>query len=144
MKKTMLMGETGAGKASLIRALSGGQAACGRAMAVEYCGDFINTPGEFLENRRFYTSLITAAADCQILLLLQDSTKNTSLFPPQFAAMFNRTVIGVISKIDEPSARPELAERFLHSAGARSFIRVSAKTGAGLEELKAILEGRAL
>lgn len=139
MKRSMLMGETGAGKASLIRALSGSQARCGRALTVEYHGDFINTPGEFLENRRFYTALITASADCATLLLLQDSTRNTSLFPPQFAAMFNRQVIGVITKIDLPSSRPDLAERFLRNAGAREFVRVSAVSGAGLEELKALL-----
>jgi ethanolamine utilization protein EutP len=139
MQKTMLMGETGAGKTSLIKALSGGEPVRGRTMSVEFCGNFINTPGEFLENRRFYTSLITAAADCRLLLLLQDSTRNTSLFPPSFAAMFNRTVIGVITKIDAPHSRPDLAERFLYSAGARSFARVSSKTGAGLEELKALL-----
>lgn len=139
MKKTMLVGETGAGKSGLIRALSGGAARCGRALAVEHIGGFINTPGEFLENRRFYSAIITAAADCEALLLLQDSTRRTSLFPPQFAAMFNRKVIGVISKIDSPSSRPELAERFLHSAGARKIVRVSAETGEGIEELKTLL-----
>lgn len=141
MKKTMLMGETGAGKSSLIRALAGGGVRSGRALAVEYVGDFINTPGEFLENRRFYTALITAAVDCEILLMLQDSTRNTSLFPPRFAAMFNRRVIGVITKIDLPSSRPDLAERFLRSAGAREIAHVSAMSGEGVEDLKASLRG---
>lgn len=139
MRKTLLMGETKAGKSSLIRALSGESAKCGPALAVEYCGDFINTPGEFLENRRFYTSFITASADCKVMLLVQDATRKSSLFPPQFAAMFNRKVIGVVTKTDLPDARPELAERFLRSAGARRFVRVSAKTGHGLDELKKLL-----
>lgn len=139
MKKTMLMGETRAGKACLIRALSGGSLPCARALAVEYQGEFINTPGEFLENRRFYSALITAAVDCEILLLVQDSTRRSSLFPPQFAAMFNRTVIGVAAKIDPPTARPELAERFLRSAGARECVRVSAKTGEGIAELRNLI-----
>lgn len=141
MKKTMLMGETGAGKSSLIRAVAGAGVRSGRALAVEYVDDFINTPGEFLENRRFYTALITAAADCEILLMLQDSTRNTSLFPPRFAAMFNRRVIGVITKIDLPSSRPDLAQRFLRSAGAREIARVSAASGEGVEDLKAALHG---
>lgn len=139
MKKTMLIGETRAGKSGLIRALSGGSLTCARALAVEYLGAFIITPGEFLENRRFYPALITAAVDCDILLLVQDSTRRSSLFPPQFAAMFNRTVIGVACKIDLPTARPELAERFLRSAGARQCLRVSAKTGEGIAELKNLL-----
>lgn len=140
MKKTMLLGETGAGKASLICALSGGKVHCPRAMAVNYHGPFINTPGEFLENRRFYTALITAAADAEILLLLQDFTDHTSLFPPQFATMFNRQIIGVITKIDLPSSRPHLAERFLASAGAKQIVRVSSSTGEGIVELQKLLQ----
>jgi ethanolamine utilization protein EutP len=108
---------------------------------MEYLGDFINTPGEFLENRRFYRAVITAAADCEALLLLQNCTRSTSLFPPQFAAMFNRQVIGVITGTDLPSSRPERAERFLRNAGARRILAVSAASGEGIAELKALLRG---
>lgn len=138
MQKTMLIGASGSGKASLIRAL-GAAEVCGRSQAVEYCGPFIIAPGEYIE-RHYYTSLITTAADCAVLLILHDATQNSSFFPPQFAAMFNRQVVGVATKIDAPTARPELAERFLHSAGARHFVRTSAKTGQGLAELHTILE----
>ena len=143
MKKIMLVGECRAGKASLIRALSKGEYAPRRAMAVEYFGRFINTPGEFLENRRFYPALITASMDCDILLLLQDAARDACLFPPQFATMFNRQVVGVVTKADAENASPrhlERAERFLRNAGARTILRVSARSGEGLTALRALLE----
>ena len=139
MKKMMLIGESGAGKSTLIRALSGENFSSRKAMAVEFFGQFINTPGEFLENRWFYRALITASADCDVLAMLQDATRNSSLFPPQFAATFNRKVVGVISKVDADGANVERAERFLRNAGAREFIRVSSKNGEGLEALRELL-----
>ncbi|MBL3581127.1 EutP/PduV family microcompartment system protein [Oleidesulfovibrio alaskensis] len=139
MKKVMLIGETGAGKSSLIRALSGGEFVPRRGMAVEYYGRFINTPGEFLENRRFYYALITTAADCDLLLMVQDATRSTSLFPPRFAPIFNRRVVGVISKSDAPEARFSRAEQFLLSAGAREIVRASVVSPDGLDALKTVL-----
>ena len=132
----MLIGETGSGKSALIRALSDEQFTTRRPMAVEFCGQFINTPGEFLENRRFYPALITTAADCDILAMLQDATRASSLFPPQFAAIFNRKVVGVVTKVDTGGADVERAERFLRNAGAGEIIRSSTKTGVGLDALR--------
>jgi len=139
MKRMMLVGETGAGKSSLIRALSGVDFSARRAMAVEFYGQFIITPGEFLENRRFYPALISTAADCDILALLQDATRCGSLFPPQFAPLFNRRVVGVVSKVDIKGAAVERAERFLWNTGVGEIIRLSTRTGVGLDALRKIL-----
>ncbi|HAS88640.1 MAG TPA: ethanolamine utilization protein EutP [Desulfovibrio sp.] len=139
MKKTMFVGETRSGKSSLIKVLSGESYSPRRAMAVEFIGPFINTPGEFLENSWFYSALITSSADCQVLAIVHDATRRTSLIPPLFVSMFNREVIGIISKVDAPSADPDLAERFLKQAGAKEIIRTSTVTGEGIEELLAIL-----
>lgn len=140
MKKVMLVGQTGAGKAALINALSEDGYASRKAMAVEYCGPFINTPGEFLENRRFYFALITTSADCDMLFMMQNATHSSSLFPPQFATIFNRTVLGVVSHSDASDANVERARRYLQSAGARSVICLDAATGKGLDEVRALLE----
>lgn len=139
MKRVMLIGECGSGKSSLIRALSDEAYKSRRAMAVEYHGRFINTPGEFLENRRFYTALITASADCDIVLMLHDAPRSTSLFPPSSASVFNRRVIGVVSRIDADGADAARAERLLLNAGAKEIFHTSVVTGAGLEELRAAI-----
>lgn len=135
----MFIGETRVGKSSLIRELLGENFTSHRAMAVEYYGQFINTPGEFIENRRFYHALITSSADCDILVLVQDATRNSSLFPPFFASMFNRRVIGVISKIDLPEVNVERARLFLWNAGVREILLTSSNTGEGLNSLRQML-----
>ena len=60
--------------------------------------------------------------------------------PPAFASMFNRRVIGIITRIDAPDADPDRARRFLENAGVREILAVSVEQGAGMEELRAILE----
>ncbi|WP_320173285.1 EutP/PduV family microcompartment system protein [Maridesulfovibrio sp.] len=139
MKKTMFVGETRSGKSSLIKALSGESYSPRRAMAVEHFGPFINTPGEFLENSWFYHALITSSADCKVLAIIQDATRRTSLFPPLFTSMFNRKVIGLVSKVDAPNADPDLAERFLKQAGAKQIIRTSSVSGEGIEQILSII-----
>ena len=136
MKKIMLVGEWKSGKSTLIRFLSDGEYRPRKVFALDYHGRFINTPSEFLENRRFYLSLITASADCGALLFVQAADRSTSQLPPQFASMFNRVVLGVVTKIDLPEARAGLARRFLENAGVRRILEVSAVTGAGLGDLK--------
>ena len=138
--KMMLIGETFVGKSSLIQALSEDDYIPRRAMAVDFHEQFINTPGEFLENRRFYPALITSSVDCNILALVQDVTRSNSLFPPLFASMFNRKVIGIISKSDTQNVNMDRAERFLKNSGVRQIIYTSSKTGEGLDLLQQILK----
>ena len=139
MKKMMLIGESGVGKTTLIRVLSGEGFSTRKTQAVEFCGGFIDTPGEFLENRRFYPALITSSADCQVVAMVQDATRISSLFPPQFSTIFSRKVVGVVTKVDVEDANVERAERFLKNAGAKEIIQSSSKTGIGLEQLKELL-----
>ena len=110
-----------------------------KAMAVEYFGQFINTPGEFLENRRFYRALITSSADCDILALVQDATRISSLFPPLFASMFNREIIGIVSKSDAMEANSRRAEHFLKNAGVKTILITSCRTGTGLDTLRRMI-----
>jgi ethanolamine utilization protein EutP len=140
----MLIGETFSGKSSLIRALSEDVYTPRRAMAVEYFGRFVNTPGEFLENRRFYHALITSAADCDTLFFVQDTTRNSCLFPPLFASMFNRKIIGILSKIDKEKSNSTLATRFLENAGVKEIIATSVIAGDGLDRLQLLISNTAV
>ncbi|WP_236891738.1 EutP/PduV family microcompartment system protein [Desulfoluna limicola] len=135
----MLIGESGVGKTSLIQVLSGEAFSARKTMAVEFTGRFIDTPGEFLENRRFYPALITSSADCDVVAMVQDATRISSLFPPQFSTIFTRKVIGIVTKVDVPGCNVERAERFLANAGVKEIIRSSSKANIGLDILQDML-----
>ena len=130
----MLMGERGVGRRTIARLLGCTVPDLRRTMAVEYAGEFVFPPPEFLENRRFYCALITLA-ECAAILFVQDATRPTSAFPPGFARIFNRTVVGVISKTDMETANTERARRFLQSAGTKQIVALSSVTLAGVDEL---------
>ena len=135
----MLIGEWRSGKSTLIRTLSRSDYRPRKVFAVEHHGDFVNTPSEFLENRRWYPALITASAHCDTLIFVQDATRTTCQIAPALAAMFNRKVIGVITKTDLPEANVGRAERFLRNAGVREIIPVSLATGQGVAGLRHLL-----
>lgn len=139
MRHIMLVGAIHAGKRGLLSALCGPAYVPRRAMAMEYCGPFINTPGEFLENPRFYHALITTSASCQTLLMLQSATAAQSLYPPGCAALFTRRVLGVITHAGQPDARVDRARRFLRMAGVRHMLEVDAASGLGLSALREAL-----
>ncbi len=141
MKKIMLIGERRSGKSSLIRSLSDADYAPRRVLALDFFQNFVNTPSEFLENRRFYPALITAAADCGVLLFLQHAARATSQLPPAFASMFNRRVIGLVTGINAPGADTSRARKFLRNAGVREILLVDPDSGAGMDELRAALAG---
>jgi ethanolamine utilization protein EutP len=139
MKKMMLVGETGSGKTSLIRALCGQAFTVRKTQAVEYRGQLVDTPGEYLENRRFYTALVTCSCDCGVIGLVQDVTRPSSIFPPLFARLFNKQTIGIITKVDLEGHGCARAERFLTHAGAAAVVRSSSKNNVGLGWLRAYL-----
>ena len=139
MPRIMLIGEWRSGKSTLIRTLSRSDYRPRKVFAVEHHGDFVNTPSEVLENRRWYPALITASAHCDTLIFVQDATRTTCQIAPALAAMFNRKVIGVITKTDLPEANVGRAERFLRNAGVREIIPVSLATGEGVAGLRHLL-----
>ncbi len=139
MLRTMLIGEWRSGKSTLIRLLSRSDYVPRKVLALDFHGDFVNTPSEFLENRWWYSAIITASADCDVLLFVQDATRPTCQIAPAFASIFNRRVIGVVTKIDLPDANIPRAEKFLRNAGVREIMKVSLVTGEGLDALRAEL-----
>ena len=135
----MLVGERGAGRRTVARLLGCTVTGLRQIMAVQYAGSFVFPPPEFLENRRFYCALITLATECSAILAVQDANRATSAFPPGFARIFNRTVVGVVTKADLPTANIQRATRFLHSAGTQHIVTVSSVTAAGVDDLLAHL-----
>jgi ethanolamine utilization protein EutP len=63
-----------------------------------------------------------------------------SVFPPGFAGAFSKRTIGVVTKVDHPTANVERASRFLKGLGLSGPVtNVSAITGEGLDELKKVI-----
>ncbi|MCD6187952.1 MAG: EutP/PduV family microcompartment system protein [Desulfuromusa sp.] len=136
MKKILLIGKTGSGKTSLIQSLQDQKLIYKKTQAITFSGIFVDSPGEFLENRRLYPALMTSSVGCNIVALVQDATVINSVFPPEFSSMFKKKIIGIITKVDKESSNPERAEKFLRRAGAEKIIRTSATDKTGLELLR--------
>ena len=135
MKKIMFIGKSGCGKTSLTQALHGQDITYLKTQAVRYQGMVVDTPGEFAENRRFYSALMVSAAKADVIGFVQDATARGSIFPPKFASMSRKKVIGIISKTDLAEGDPERAGRFLKLAGAGAIMETSAVKGFGVDGL---------
>ncbi len=139
MKRFLLIGKTGSGKTSLLQRLYGLKMVYQKTQTAESVFASVDTPGEYLEQKRLYSALIVTAADCDELLLVQAADDPDSSFPPGLAASFNRSAIGVVTKMDLAQAETEAARaaECLREAGAARVYFVSAKTGEGLAALRA-------
>lgn len=139
MKRMMLIGKTGVGKTSLIQALKKEEIKYKKTQALEFYDGLIDTPGEYIENKKYYNALITMSFDSDIIALVQDSEKEESLFSPGFANMFNIKVIGIVTKVDSDKSNFDRSKELLELAGVKEIYQVSAISGAGVEEIEKLL-----
>ncbi len=135
----LLVGKTGSGKTSLIQALLDQELSYRKTQAITFNGTFIDSPGEFLENRRLYSALLASAMTCDVVGLVQDATGRNSHYPPNFASMFKKEMIGIVTKVDKESSNPERAEKFLRWAGVENIVKTSSIDKIGLEQLRLCL-----
>ncbi len=141
MKKTLFLGENGAGKEELIQILSDKELKLKKTMAVEFYGDFINIPNEFLEkNRWFMNSIITASFDAEIIIVVISALQRSTLLPPLLAPLFNKKVLGVITYKEYNETHFVRARKFLENAGIKDSCIINLVTKEGAEEIKKILE----
>lgn len=113
MKKAMMIGPVGAGKSTLVKVLLGVDQPVQKTQALEFYDWLIDTPGEYSENPLYYRTLMATALEAQVLLLIQDATRDRNCFPHGFAQGFPIPAIGVITKEDHPDANVERAVLFL-------------------------------
>ncbi|MGB3977478.1 MAG: EutP/PduV family microcompartment system protein, partial [Tepidanaerobacteraceae bacterium] len=98
-KKIMLIGASGAGKTSLIKAITGtGEAK--KTQALTFQNGFIDIPGEYMDIPRLNYAVTTTAMDADAIFVVQDATRQEPTTPPGFATMFNVPIFGIITKID--------------------------------------------
>ena len=136
----MVIGPVGAGKSSLLRALNLGESRLRKTQALTYLGEAIDTPGEMLTLPRYYNALILNSTRARVVLMLMDGDRPARL-PARLALALKAPAVGVVNKIDLGDPKNlDRAEAALIGAGVEKIFRVSALTGAGLDELKRGLE----
>lgn len=141
MGKVMFIGRTGCGKTTLYQAIYNKNIEYKKTQAIDFLDNVIDTPGEYVENVRYYRALSVTAADCDVIALVHDCTNEISIFPPGFSSMFSKLVIGVITKIDLCKNQESIknAEKSLLNAGVKRIFKVSSINGGGINELKSWL-----
>ena len=137
MKKTMLIGRTGCGRTTLTQKLMNEEVKYKKTQSVTYKSKIIDTPGEYVENKMYYKSLLVLSADAKLIVLVQSATGGATLFPPKFSTMFPRKeVIGVITKTDLENANVERSRKFLVEAGVTEVFTIGLDDSEGLEEIR--------
>lgn len=141
MGKILLIGGIGAGKTTLKQMLMHEQINYQKTQMLNYSQIFIDCPGEYLEIPRFYHVLIDASHQVSEIWALQDATKRRTFYPPKFAKVFTKPIVGIITKIDLLTASLEQAASYLTYAGIKEpFYPISMITGEGIEPLRTRLE----
>jgi ethanolamine utilization protein EutP len=90
-----------------------------------------------VERRQFYQALAVTALGSDVVLLLQDPTDMTFTLPPGLQAMFQKPMVGVITKSDliQDEAQRQRARRSLTLAGAHPIFEICSMNGEGVKEL---------
>ncbi len=135
MKKIVLVGRSEAGKTTLTQALKGEKIHYHKTQYVNHFDVIIDTPGEYAQTRGLGHALALYTYEADVVGLLASATEPYCLFPPCCAAVANREVIGIVTKIDHPRANPERAERWLRLAGCRKVFFVNSKAQEGIPEI---------
>lgn len=140
MKKIILFGKSGAGKTTLIQALEKKEIKYAKTQTIEYYTDFIDTPGEYLQNRTRYNALISISCDADVVGLVQDATDNECYFPGGFGDMFNKIVIGIVTKSKSDEADIERAKYYLNDAGVSKIFITDSYSSKGVDDVLKLLE----
>lgn len=133
-----MIGKTTSGKTTLTQRLLEKDLVFQKTQSVELNVNFIDTPGEYLENRHYYNALISTSADADIIGFVEDCTATSYYFPPSFTAAFGKECIGIITKIDLAKSKDDIlkARERLEISGVSKIFELSCFDGRGIENLK--------
>ena len=123
----------------MTQALRGEEIKYYKTQYVNYLDTVIDTPGEYTERRETSGALALYAYEADVVGLVLSANEPYSIFSPCLTSMVNREVVGIVTGIDKPDARPDLAESWLRLAGCERVFHVSSYTGEGLDEIFAFL-----
>lgn len=140
MKKILLIGTVACGKTTLCQKLNGMKLTYKKTQALEIINQTIDTPGEYLEHRSFFSALVTTSVDADVAIFVIDPTQTRYMFSPGQASSFPIPVMGVVSKAELATEEQiACARELLALAGADPILTVSAFTGEGIEALAELL-----
>ncbi len=74
---------------------------------IDYAGWGIDTPGEFIEAGYMRRNIVSSSFDAQLLIAVQDATREDTTFPPHYFLMFPQHTIGVVTKMDDKEANAD-------------------------------------
>jgi ethanolamine utilization protein EutP len=140
-KRIMMVGPVAAGKTTLSQSLNGSpNRDCTKTQTIQVIGAAIDTPGEYLENRKMANALSVTALDADMVLFVQDARMEYCWFAPGQSEMFPCPVAGVVTKTDI-ACREEIdrAVGLLRYAGADPVFCISCFENDGVSELEEYL-----
>ena len=138
----MLVGKSGCGKTTLSQRLMDMPVEYKKTQAIEVVGsDIMDTPGEYMERKEFYKALIVSSVDADVILMLQSCVDEQFTFSPRMGSMFNRPMIGVVTKTDlaESPSQISTAEELLQLAGVEKTFQVGFGCEDGVSSLRDFL-----
>ncbi len=133
--RVMLIGPSAAGKTTLIQRLIDKEIKYDKTQTVEYIGDYIDTPGEYMQQRGYWGSLTITSHDADVIGLVQDSTSDDCWFSGGLTSKFEKPVVGIMTKIDSPDSKRSQARGYLELAGCQQIFEVSSFTNEGVDEM---------
>lgn len=145
MKRMMLIGPSQCGKTSLTQSMQGDALHYQKTQAIVWSPDTIDTPGEYLENRRLYSALLASSCEADVIALVLNADALWSPFSPGFTGPMSRPVIGLVTKADlATSTRISTVVQWLEQAGAEKVFITSSLIKSGLDEVFTYLNEREL
>ncbi len=136
MKKAMFIGAIGCGKTTLSQRLQGEKIQYNKTQAVAFHAQLIDTPGEFIEHRNYYSALLITAVEAEVIALLASAVEEKQTFSPLFASAFAKPCIGIVTKIDQATEiQIKQTQSQLKLAGAQKIFCISAIEETGISAL---------
>ena len=140
-KRIILIGHSAAGKTTLCQYLSHEALRYCKTQTVQIINQsMIDTPGEYVERTYMRGALMVTASDADLIVLVQDATDNTTIFPPAYTSQYAKPAIGIVTKADLANEKQiEDAKAYLRLAGVQKIFVTSSVAGTGFEELTELL-----
>lgn len=139
-----MIGKIGCGKTTLSQRILGETVHYHKTQAIQVMGeDIVDTPGEYLEQKQFYSALIVTAVDADVIFLLISAIDEQTAFSPRMNSMFfGKKLLGIITKTDlcEDPEQIESARELLHLAGVEDVIEVGLDDDACIDAVRDWLE----